>query len=97
MGWREKLLESVARAAEEYNKASEKIDTTKEVVKGAAKIAADLTAQKTQEVKEANAKKPSTGSSILDAFLPAVPHTEGTKPKTEKAAEKAKKSAPPQP
>jgi len=99
MGLRDKLLKTVARAAEEYNKAGEKIDVAKEIAKGGAevakstaKIAAGIAGEKAVEIKKENEKKPSTGSGILDAFLPAVPHTEATKPK----AERAKKS-PPQP
>lgn len=104
MGLRDKLLKTVARAAEEYNKAGEKVDAAKEVVKGTAgivkdtaKVAAGLAGEKAVEIKKENEKKPSTGSSILDAFLPTVPHTEVTKSKAEKAADKAKGSKPAQP
>ena len=84
MGWREKAIKAAARGLEEYNKASGKIDVVKDVVAGGAKIASDIASEKVQEIKEANAKKPSTGSGLLDALLPAVPTTEVTKPKAEK-------------
>ena len=48
------------------------------------------------EIREDNAKKPSTGSGLLDLLAPAVPSTDATKPKTE-APEAPKAAKPPAP
>lgn len=46
--------------------------------------------EKIEEIKKDNAKKPSTGSSLLDMLAPAVPETEATKPKELKKPEEPK-------
>lgn len=63
------------------SKAGETAVTAFNVVKDKV-VEGTLTAgAKIEEIKEESAKKPSTGSSILDLIAPAVPNTEATKPK----------------
>lgn len=54
----------------------------KAVKDGAGKLA-DTAQDKIAEQRAANAKKPTTGSGLLDFLAPAVPHTDATKPKAE--------------
>lgn len=101
MGLKDKALKLALRGAEEFGKAAEKVQPAKEkventklVVTEGAKIAKVIASEKAKEIKEANEKKPSTGSSILDAFLPTVPNTEATKPKAEKKKKNQQKPQP---
>lgn len=84
--------EKTAELAEKAKPIAEKIDnaTAKagEAAKGAFDAVKDKVAggvdaanQKLEEAKKDAAKKPSTGSGLLDLIAPAVPETDATKPK----------------
>lgn len=98
------LAEKTAELAEKAKPAAEKVDKAAGVVgdkaskafksaKDAVVDGASAAGSKIDEIREENAKKPSTGSGLLDILAPAVPETEATKPK----APKDKPSAPPAP
>lgn len=70
-------------------------DKTADGIKAAGdglKSVGDAAGKAIDEAKEANAKKPSSGSSLLDMIAPVIPETEATRPK-----KPADKDAPPQP
>lgn len=72
------------------DKASKVFKSVKDsVVDGASAAGA-----KVGELREESAKKPSTGSGLLDLLAPAIPETEATKPK---APKEQKPPAPPAP
>jgi hypothetical protein len=79
-----KGIEAGGKAAEKAASAKEKASVAKDVATGGAKIVGGVVSEKAKEISKENAKKPSTGSGILDLIVPAVPHTEHTKPKAEK-------------
>ncbi len=84
------LADKLDKAA---NAAGEKAMHAFEVVKDKVVEGSEAAGKKIEEVKQDNAKKPSTGSGILDFIAPAVPETDATKPK----AKEPPKSAPPAP
>lgn len=63
-------------------------DTAKsalDAAKNGLKAAVNAAGEKATAAKEEAAQKPSTGSTLLDILLPAVPETDATKPKAKKA------------
>ena len=55
-----------------------------ETAKNAFDSVSEKAGEKVDEIKKDNAKKPTTGSSLLDLLTPAVPETDATKPKLAK-------------
>jgi hypothetical protein len=99
----EDATKKAAELAEKAKPAAEKVDQATgwigKKAKGAFDAAkeqvnkgVDAAGKKLDEVREENAKKPSTGSGLLDLLAPAVPETDATKPKT---AEKKDQPKPP--
>lgn len=95
---KKRLSEGAAKLSETAKPAAEKaavaVQGAADVVVGGAKVAAEKAAGKVNDLKENHAKKPSTGSGVLDALSPAVPETEVTTPK---AVEPRKKKHSPKP
>jgi hypothetical protein len=96
--------EKAGDLAEKAKPIAEKIDNAAaavgETAKGAFEAVKDKVAggvdaanKKLDEAREDSAKKPSTGSSLLDFIAPAVPETDATKPKDPQL----KPPAPPKP
>jgi hypothetical protein len=85
-------IDNVAGAVGE--KAKQAFDVVKDkVVQGV-----DAAGKKIEETREESAKKPSTGSGLLDFIAPAVPETDATKPKAkDEAPKEPPKAAPPAP
>jgi hypothetical protein len=88
--------EKTAQLAEKAKPIAEKIDNavsaTGEKAKQAFNVVKDKVVEGTEaagkkidEVKQDNAKKPTTGSGLLDLIAPAVPDTDATKPKAKDA------------
>ena len=97
--------EKTAALAEKAKPLAEKVDNAAAAVGEKAKVAfdvvkdkvvqgADAAGKKIEEVKQDNAKKPTTGSGLLDLIAPAVPETDATKPKTKNEAPKAPPALP---
>ena len=96
--------EKTAELAEKAKPLAEKLDNATAAVGDKAKAAFDVVKEKVvqgvdaagkkvEEVKQDNAKKPTTGSGLLDFIAPAVPETDATKPKPPKAAPPAPPAA----
>lgn len=96
--------EKTAQLAEAAKPIAEKIDNAASAAGEKAKVAFDVVkdkvvqgvdaaGKKIEETKQDNAKKPTTGSGLLDFIAPAVPETDATKPKKVEPP----KSAPPSP
>ncbi|MBI1215927.1 MAG: hypothetical protein GC185_08935 [Alphaproteobacteria bacterium] len=92
------LAEKAKPAAEKVDKAAgwvgKKAKGAFETAKGTVNKGVDAASKKIEEVREDNAKKPSTGSGLLDLLAPAVPETDATKPK-KPAAPKQPQPKPP--
>lgn len=84
------LAEKLDNAA---SAAGEKAKSAFGAVKDSVSQGVDAAGKKIDEVKQDNAKKPTTGSGLLDLIAPAVPETDATKPK----AKDAPKQTPPKP
>lgn len=101
--------EKTADLAEKAKPIADKIDKAASTVGEKAKVAFDVVkdkvvqgvdaaGKKIEETREENAKKPSTGSGLLDFIAPAVPETDATKPKAkDEAPKEPPKAAPPAP
>jgi uncharacterized coiled-coil DUF342 family protein len=76
----EKTVELVEKA----KPVAEKIDEKANEIGGKLKPVADKVTEKADEFNKSQAKKPSTGSGLLDILTPAVPETDATKPKDKK-------------
>lgn len=99
------VAEKTAELAEKAKPAAEKVDKAAGVVgdkaskafksaKDAIVDGASAAGGKIEEIREENAKKPSTGSGLLDILAPAIPETEATKPKKSPEPPKATPPAP---
>lgn len=83
--------EKAADLLEKAKPLADKVDDAANAVGNAASTAGkkvkglfQRAAKKVEDAKKDNAKKPTTGSGILDLLTPAVPETEATKPKEPK-------------
>lgn len=96
--------EKTAQLAEKAKPIAEKIDSAAsaagQTLKGAFEVVKDqvvkgagAAGEKIEEIKQDNAKKPSTGSGLLDLITPAVPETDATKPKAKDDQPKPPKAA----
>jgi len=84
----EKVDQAAGKAGETAGKLGRNLKGAFLVIKDKVSKGADEAGKQVDKIREEQAKKPSTGSGLLDFLAPAVPETEATKPKQLKNAPK---------